>query len=141
MSELIANIASAFNNTTSPNQETSIPQPASPDNLSPSSPVLAIPLPRYTTEPILPRPDFNAPGSDDSQQTSVLNNAFIEDSVDNPDLLPFSPDSDSESLVSTNTRQSTDDAQEPQTPPPLRPQTPPVPLCRLRFLPFLSLDS
>jgi len=85
VSELIANIATAFNNLASPDQEASVSQPASPVN-PPSSPALATPLPQYQTiKPPLPHPDFNATGSDDSQVTLALNNAFIKDNVEDPD--------------------------------------------------------
>src|SRR6267142_4112244 len=60
ISEFVANIATAFH-TISPEQD-ALAASAVPVN-SPSSLVRPIPPPGYISNPPLPRPDFNAPGS------------------------------------------------------------------------------
>src|SRR6266850_2016685 len=87
VSELVNNIATAFHYS-SPDQEASTPQPASP--VDPSSPARFVPPHCYATEPRLPCPDFNAPGSDESQPNTALDTAFIEDSDENHHPPPHS---------------------------------------------------
>src|ERR1700730_397493 len=75
VSEFVANIATAFNSS-SPEQDLPvIPLAALAD---PSSPVHPSSPTRNSSRSPLPRPDFNAPGSDDPSPPAALNSAFIE---------------------------------------------------------------
>src|SRR6266850_3686361 len=128
MSEFVNNIATAFHYS-SPDQEASTPQPASP--VDPSSPARFVPPRCYTTEPRLPRPDFNTPGSDESQPNTALDTAFIEDSDENhhPPLQALDEEDDDDDLYFDN------DHPLPEAPPPPQHQTPPHSTIRLRFPP------
>src|SRR6267142_3663431 len=129
ISEFVANIAMAFH-TISPKQDALAASAAPVD--SPSSLVRPIPPPGYVSNPPLPRPDFNAPGSDESSPPAALNNAFIndEDIEDNHYLQPYTPDSDDASASSD------DDQLLPQALPPLQSQTPPHSTFHIRALPL-----
>jgi len=117
VSEQIVNIDSAIQEYTSPEIATPITvQPAPVSNL-PLPIRLALP-PRYTTEPPLPPPDFNAPGSDESDPQAPSSASQPEDNQHTPIL-------DDNDL-------SSDDELELQTLPPLqpRPRTPSPPSWR-----------
>ncbi len=77
VSEALANLAAALRSN-SPNTDpptTSQPKPAN----IPPSPTRYVPPPRYVTDPPLPRPDFNAPGSGESPQPDEEMSSAEED--------------------------------------------------------------
>src|SRR6266850_6962092 len=129
MSEFVNNIATAFHYS-SPDQEASTLQPASP--VDPSSPTRFTPPCCYATKPCLPCPDFNAPGSDESQPNTALDTAFIEDSDENhhPPLQALDEEDDNDNLYFD------DDHPLPEAPPPPQHQKPPPFTFTLRIPPL-----
>src|SRR6266581_3811991 len=99
-SEYISNILAALQSSSSDHNTSSMSQPELASILD--SPTLYVPPPRYVTNPPLPRPDFEAPGSNDS-----LPREPTPDPLELSDNLPPqqpSPDS-------TNERSSSEDEQ------------------------------
>ena len=76
-SECISNIASALQHSLPDSYTPAVPQLESTRDSSSSA--HHIPPPRYATDTPLPRPDFNAPGSDDSETQVPPDTSQLED--------------------------------------------------------------